>query len=670
MIKIIKIVSRCLSVPCLLFGCLYSSAQENVINEFKVPSIDEWQFKPITSFPCLILNAAVKDKLKKNYDLLSLADKRLELPVKAWITEGNADEKAKATQFFIKYWKDYNKKWTVANLKKDIPDGVGMRGIWRCIHLYDVVQALGTLKESERIEFRDSLVKSVELALGNDAKHPRITSNLGFRHMNIWGDVVLCAGITGMAFPELPQSKDWVEFAMNEVNWQLTTGEWDGCWHESARYHMWQLNICGQFFEILKNRTGIDMFQHPSIKRMCEWAVSYSTPLTTVPILKNPKQNGISLMPAIGDASWEPESYGMLNFYARQYEKSDPKLSEKLQWQWLLSGSTTSGCTSAMTLLIDPSLKSKAPTVLTSSISKRKGYLLMRDKFGSPDEVWFLQKSGEPSFSGHENADRNSFSLLAHGVPLAMDAGSGNYNDPRHFAWHKKTISHNAIIFEDPKHTGDILQYKSQKIVTGNVLAWKTTRDADFSSLDASAASEVERNVRNVLFVKPDYFVIYDEIKSKQNSYWLLHTPAEKFDWKEHSVDCITPWGVNLNVFVLSPERAVDTTVRDGAIGDWVDTSTSVIEPRTGQRLKAKGKENDFWPFRYQKYLAFPGKPNENFLVVLQPHRAQTPLLEIKKISDTKLVVQNGKRKDVIEFVDGGVKLNKGGNVISFNKDN
>ena len=662
----INIVTRFLVVSSFLLGCFYTSAQENVVYEYRVPAIDEWQFKPITSYPCLILNAAEKDKLKKNYNQLSLADKRLELPVKAWITEGNADEKAKATQFFIKYWKEYNKKWTVANLQKDIPDGVGMRGIWRCIHLYDAVQALGMLQESDRIEFRDSLVKSIELALGNDAKHPKITSNIGFRHMNIWGDVVLSAGITGMAFPELPQSKDWVEFAMNEINWQLTTGEWDGCWHESARYHMWQLNICGQFFEILKNRTGIDMFQHPSIKRMCEWAVTYSTPLTTVPKLKNPKPNGISLMPAIGDASWEPESYGMLNLYARQYVKTDPRLSEKLQWQWLSSGSTTSGCTSATVLLIDPSIKSQKPALLTSSISKRKGYVLMRDKFDTPEDVWFLQKSGEPSYSGHENADRNSFSLFADGVPLAMDAGSGNYNDPRHFAWHKKTISHNAIIFEDSKHSGEILQYKSQKIVTGNVLAWKTTVEADFSSLDASAASDVERNVRNVLFVKPDYFVIYDEIKSKQNSYWLLHTPAEKFDWKEHSVDCITPWGVNLNLFVLSPERTVDTTLRDGAIGDWVDASTNVIEPRTGQRLKAKGQENDFWPFRYQKYLAIPGKQNENFLMVLQPHRTTTPLLKIKKISETKIEVQDGNRKDVIEFVDGGVQLKKGEKVISF----
>ena len=666
--KMIKIVTRCLFVSSFLLGCFYTSAQENIVYEYRVPAIDEWQFKPITSYPCLILNAAEKDKLKKNYNQLSLADKRLELPVKAWITDGNADEKAKATQFFIKYWKEYNKKWTVANLKKDNPDGVGMRGIWRCIHFYDAVQALGMLQESDRIEFRDSLVKSIELALGNDAKHPKITSNIGFRHINIWGDVVLSAGITGMAFPELPQSKDWVQFAMNEINWQLTTGEWDGCWHESARYHMWQLNICGQFFEILKNRTGIDMFQHPSIKRMCEWAVTYSTPLTTVPVLKNPKPNGISLMPAIGDASWEPESYGMLNLYARQYVKTDPRLSEKLQWQWLSSGSTTSGCTSATVLLIDPSIKSQKPALLTSSISKRKGYVLMRDKFDTPDDVWFLQKSGEPSYSGHENADRNSFSLFADGVPLAMDAGSGNYNDPRHFAWHKKTISHNAIIFEDSKHPGEILQYKSQKIVTGNVLAWKTTVEADFSSLDASAASDVERNVRNVLFVKPDYFVIYDEIKSKQNSYWLLHTPAEKFDWKEHSVDCITPWGVNLNLFVLSPERTVDTTVRDGAIGDWVDASTNVIEPRTGQRLKAKGKENDFWPFRYQKYLAIPGKPNENFLMVLQPHRTTTPLLKIKKISETKIEVQDGNRKDVIEFVDGGVQLKKGEKVISFKK--
>ena len=51
--------------------------------------------------------------------------------------------------------------------------------------------------------------------------------------------------------------------------------------------------------------------------------------------------------------------------------------------------------------------------------------------------------------------------------------------------------------------------------------------------------------------------------------------------------------------------------------------------------------------------------------MVLQPHRTTTPQLSVKKISEKKLEVTYGKRKDVIEFVDGGVKLTKGGKVIS-----
>ena len=662
----LKRLTHVLLFTIFLFAASHVDAQENVVYEFTVPTINQWQFKPITSYPCLILKAEEKEKLKSNYGQLPESEKKLDLPVKVWITDGDNDEKQKATQYFIKYWKDYNKKWNVQNLQRDEPDGVAMRGIWRSIDLYDVVQSFGLLAEKDRIEYRDSLVKSIELALGKDYKNPKVTPHIGFHHMNIWTDVVVAAGATGLAFPELPQSKDWVEFAMNEINWQLTTGVWEDCWHESARYHMAVLTSCGQLFEMLLNRTGIDMFQHPSIKRMCGWAVTYSTPLTTVPNLKNPKPNGISLMPAIGDASWAPEAYGMLNFYARHFVQTDPQLSAQLQWQWQRSGSTIEGCTGEMALLVDPTLKAQSPKTLTSAASKRKGYVLMRDKFNTPDEVWFLQKSGEPSYSGHENADRNSFSLFAYGYPLALDAGSGNYNDPRHAAWHKRTVAHNAVVFEDNKYLGDIPKAKSQKIVAGKVLAWKTTDEADYSSTDASAASGVERNIRSVVFVKPDYFVIKDEIKSSQNSYWLLHTTAKDFIFNQHSVSCETPWGVNLDLFMVSPDRAIDTTIREGAIGDWLDDKTVAIEQRTGQRIKPKGPEADFFPFRYQKYLAIPGKPNEDFLMLLQPHRKSNKPLTFKRINENKIEVICHGRKDIIEFTETGVKLTKGDKEIVF----
>jgi len=656
----------CLIITLFLLLGTIIKAQVKVDYEFTVPTIEQWQFKPINTYPCLILKASEKSYYKNNFNQLSEQEKRIDKAVKIWITDDTATEKQKATKDFIKYWKDYNKKWNVQNLQRDEPDGVAMRGIWRSIDLYDIVQSFGLLAESDKIEFRDSLVKSIELALGKDYKNPKVTPHIGFHHMNIWTDVVVAAGATGLAFPELPQSKDWVEFAMNEINWQLTTGEWEGCWHESARYHMAVLTSCAQFFEMLLNRTGIDMFQHPSIKRMCKWAITYSTPLTTVPKLKKSIPIGISLMPAIGDASWAPEGYGMLNIYARHYVQTDPFLSAQLQWQWQRSGNTIEGCTGEMALLIDPTLKAQSPKTLTSAISKRKGYVLMRDKFDTPDELWFLQKSGEPSYSGHENADKNSFSLFAYGYPLALDAGSGNYSDPRHRAWHKRTVSHNAVVFEDPKHLGDIINAKSQKIVAGKVLAWKSTEQADYSSIDASAASDVTRNVRNVLFVKPDYFVIKDEIKSAQNSYWLLHTTAQQFSFHEHSVSCETPWGVNLDLYLVSPERAIDTTIYEGAIGDWLADTTIAIEQRTGQRIKPKGIVDDFLPFRFQKYLAIKGKPNEDFLMLLQPHRKEIKPLTFKRINENKVEVMCGGRKDIIEFTETGVKLTKGNKEIVF----
>ena len=194
-----------------LFATSFIYAQEKEIFEYQVPTIEQWQFKPITHYPCLILLAEEKEKLKANYYLLPEYEKKLNAPIKIWLTDGSREEKQKATQNFIKYWKEYNRAWNKTNLCRDQPAGVAMRGIWRCIHQYDIVQSLGLLSQEDINEFRDSLVKSIELAIGNDAKHPKIPSNTGFRHMNIWSDVVIAAGTVGLAFSELSQAKDWVE---------------------------------------------------------------------------------------------------------------------------------------------------------------------------------------------------------------------------------------------------------------------------------------------------------------------------------------------------------------------------------------------------------------------------------------------------------------------------
>jgi hypothetical protein len=117
---------------------------------------------------------------------------------------------------------------------------------------------------------------------------------------------------------------------------------------------------------------------------------------------------------------------------------------------------------------------------------------------------------------------------------------------------------------------------------------------------------------------------------------------------------------------MVSPYRAIDTTIREGAIGDWLDDKKVAIEPRTGQRIKPKGVENDFFPFRFQKYLAILGKPNEDFLMLLQPHRKESKPLTFKRINENKVEVMCGSRKDIIEFTETGVKLTKGDKEIVF----
>ena len=231
-------------------------------------------------------------------------------------------------------------------------------------------------------------------------------------------------------FYDQPQSKDWVNYALAELKWQLSHSVWDGCWHETPRYHAYTMKLMGQFMEVLYNRTGIDMFQHEKNKELAYWFVRFNSPRDKVASLNVGIADGVKLFPGLGDAAWG-ENLAPVNQYASHYAKTDPKLSAELMWLWSLSGYMYSE-EPVLDLLIDRSLPAAAPQNMGSDICPQRGYILMRDKFETEDEIWFLLKCGKTSM--HDHADKNSFSLIAYGTPMALDAGAADYNDPQQFA--------------------------------------------------------------------------------------------------------------------------------------------------------------------------------------------------------------------------------------------
>jgi len=604
----------------------------------------------IDKYPSIFIRYQDFDMLRHNFENLpqNTVGKRNRI-IRAWFSN-NENEKEKATQEFIRYWKDYSKRWTEEKLNTERPDGVSLRGIWRTIQLYDIVESFGYLTEEDRKEYRDVLIRSVELALGNDPANLRTIpiENLGWRLSNIWTDVFLAAGWVGLAFPEIPQANQWVEFAVNELIWQTENGTWDGAWHECPRYHLYQMKITINFAIALYNRTGINLFENSSIKSQGEWCIHFSTPRDKVAGIAAKEKDGVVMSLGLGDSTWG-ENMGVLNILANYIQNIDTRLSQDLMWIWQRSG--FKGTEEPVSdLLINTKLKASDKVNLKSAITASKGYIVMRDKHDTDDEVWFMLKCGKVSMCGHENGDANSFSLMAFGTPLALDAGSGDYGDPNHRAWNKRTISHNVVAFRSPGED-DPGKYDSSGWVDGEVLNWQTSDEIDYSATDASKANKVDKYVRHVVFVKPNYFVIKDEIISKKESSYLLHSPADTIIWNNNLISLYTPWHTQLDVHVLQPQQIPVPNEREGSIGAWTKNN-----PET----------RSWYKFKKQKYIELRANAGEDYITVLQPRKDGLAPVKTKLLEDGSIEVIVEGRKDNIKFTDDKVKITKGKKVFEY----
>lgn len=596
----------------------------------------------IQKYPSLIIKDSDSITIRNNYRLLpeNSIGKKNNI-VNAFFSQ-NENDKIKATEEFKSYWKNYSKRWTKDAIQREKPDGVAMRGIWRCIQLYDLVRSFGYLTESDINEFKETLVRTVEYAIGDNPDNLILPgySLYSWRMSNIWADVALSAGTVAMAFPELPQADKWVNFSVNELIWMLETGVWDGAWHECPRYHLYQMKITANFLVTLYNRTGINLFMHPSVQAMGKWCIDFSTPLDKVAGKEAGYPEGIVLSQGLGDSTWG-ENMGVLNIFASYIRASNPELSEKLMWLWKRSGYKSSE-EPVTDLLINPNLPSR-DVFLKSNIALRKGHIAMRSNHNTENEIWLMLKAGNVSLCGHENGDANSFSLIAYGTPMLLDSGSADYNDPRHRRWNKKSISHNVVVFRNNGETYHD-KYDDSHWVDAKVTKWETNECYDYSISDASEANNVGLYRRHILFVKPSYFVIWDEIDSDRESSFMLHSPAENILWNKHDFSFITPWNTQLDVHSLLPDRKLEELEYEGRIGAWTD--------------EMPDRTRSWYKFRYQKYIEIKGKPGEDYLTILHPRKSGIKDLKVtfNKKNKTAVITVDG-RKDKVTISDGELKL-------------
>lgn len=143
------------------------------------------------------------------------------------------------------------------------------------------------------------------------------------------------------------------------------------------------------------------------------------------------------------------------------------------------------------------------------------------------DNIFFEFKSGPYGSFGHSHNDQNTFNLMAFNEPLLIDTGYyHSYGDAHHAGWTMRTKAHNGILVDN---TG---QPNSELSAFGRVIDFEQGDEFMYCAGEASTAYnevELDRFTRHCLCIKPDIFLIYDQLKAPDpHTYqFLLHAEKE-----------------------------------------------------------------------------------------------------------------------------------------------
>jgi hypothetical protein len=178
------------------------------------------------------------------------------------------------------------------------------------------------------------------------------------------------------------------------------------------------------------------------------------------------------------------------------------------------------------------------PPAFTSAFLNRAGEAAMRSGWSREDN--YLGFRLGPIGMGHQHQDKLGVVIWAWGRSLVFNTGGGSYEQSKWRTWATSSFGSNCMIVDDlgqnrpttskdPWHDPDLI---SQGPIDGH---WQTNSVFDFASGDYSEGYGPQRlkaasQRRDVLFLKPDLFVVADRMRpndAKRHKYqarWQLLT--------------------------------------------------------------------------------------------------------------------------------------------------
>ncbi|MBI3830286.1 MAG: alginate lyase family protein [Planctomycetes bacterium] len=339
------------------------------------------------------------------------------------------------------------------------------------------------LKDDERKTIREKLIQPMLENIANN--------KAGKSNWQTWHNAAFVWG--GACLDDAAWLKRAVEDPANGFLFQMkdsVTG--DGMWFENSwGYHFYTLGAMVCISEGAR-RLGMDLWNHPSYKKMFTLPVYYTMADGT--------------LPRFGDDVTSSGRGNRVLLEAAQHAYKDPAILALLD--------ATPSFESVM-FGRDTSLKADPPK-LESRVFKDAGHAILRTQGAAGLTAAF---TFGPFGGFHGHFDKLTFVLFGYGRELGVDPGrakSQAYRLPIHTNWYRATLGHNGVVVDRKSQTG-----------------------AD-GELDLFAANERFAAVRarcytaykdfhqtRLLVLAPEYLLVFDELsapnKAERRYDWLYH---------------------------------------------------------------------------------------------------------------------------------------------------
>ena len=497
---------------------------------------------------------------------------------------------------------------------------------------YDLIHDSGVLSPQDHDSIRTGLLAPM---LRNIEKNHAGMSNWQTWHNAafIWGGAMV-------------QDANWIRQAVedpkNGFAFQMKASiTSDGMWYENSwGYHFYTLSAMVAIAEGAR-RIGIDLYTHPSLKKMFTLPIRYTMADGSLP------RFGDDVNTSVSSAAY------MLEYACNAYK--DASLGDLLpvspNWQSIMFGRKVE--------------QHPRVQVQGSEVFRGAGHAILRTKgeAGLSAAMTFGPYGG---FHGH--FDKLTFVFFGHGKELGVDPGraaSQAYRLPIHTNWYKPTIGHNGVLVDAA----------TQKPAEGKLesFACCDTHAAVVASCEAAYPGVKHRRM---LCMTPTYLLVFDDLAADKDRRfdWLYHNrgasfrcPAADKDGKLGESYAGQEYVSNIKV------GRTDDPIRVEFAGDDVTTHLTAAagaktEVRIGDGVGASVMD------RVPLAMITRYGQTAQFAVVLEPvAKGGKPAVSGLQVEQTpdgiRITVQNGAQKDTVLLgADGKLTVSSGQKVVLTNK--